>query len=64
MKHLYSHSSLFVHPKEYSTRYKMLVLGIQKIDMGISVSIVGKLVTQNGRTENLVLHHNILFYWP
>lgn len=64
MKHLYSHSSLFVHPKEYSTHYKMLVLGVQKIDMGIFVSIVGYLVTQNGRTENLVLHHNKLFHWP
>lgn len=64
MKHLYSHSSLFVHPKEYSTTYKMLVLGIQKIDMGIFVSIVRYLVTQNGRTENLVLHHNKLCHWP
>lgn len=58
MKHLYSHSSL------YSTHYKMLVLGIQKIDMGIFVSIVGYLVTENGRTENLLLHHNKLCHWP
>lgn len=65
MKHLYSHNSLFVHPKGYSTHYKMLVLGVQKIGMGIFVSIVGNLVTQNRKTENLDLHHNkLLFHWP